>query len=836
MQIKLSEINKAITIYLLSVINTPSTVKKTFIIGILISFFTLSQHALAQFQKNETLGNLKEYKFYNKGVNIVAANGFINITPYTSNIIRIHFSKQKITDNFSYAVIEKPQKVNCSLYPKPKENLLTLSTDSIDVAIQTNPLRFNFMTKNNSAIISDDLGLGISWIGDEITAYKKLNTDEKFIGLGEKTGHLNRKGEGYTNWNTDAYGYNDFQDPIYASIPFYIGVHDSVCYGVFVDNTSKSFFNFGAANNRFSSFTVENGDLDYYIIYGAKAGEIIKSYTWLTGRMPLPPKWSIGFQQCRYSYYPDTKVMEVANAFREKKIPCDMLYLDIDYMYRNRVFTWDSLRFKNPRNMLTDLKSMGFHTTTILDPGIAIADDYSVYKEAKSKDLFLKYPDGTAYAGEVWPGLCNFPDFTKPETRLWWGTNFKSLIADGVDGFWNDMNEPAMWGKHIPTSVEFDYDGRKATALSARNVYGMQMSRSTYEGVNKLLQNKRPFLLTRSAYAGIQRYSSIWTGDNNPTDDHMLTGVRLVSSLGLSGVPFAGADISGYTGDASAELYTRWMSIGVFTPLFRSHKSNNAHESEPWSYGLTTESIVRKYIEWRYRLMPYIYSTFYQSSISGLPVNRSLTITNTFQNNVYDKNFENQFMFGDALLIAPCKSNESLLKVYLPQGTWYDIYNDDKKQGNSILTVESPLNRLPVFVKGGSIIPQQETVQNTSEKAGDTLLVHIYFTADGEYTFNYYDDDGTTYDYLKSSYFKRTISFSPSVRKITFAESSGTYVSEYKIIKLYLHGFDNQQVMQINENKASMHQENLVNNLNNSSTKVVSLIFENKKDKIDIEW
>jgi len=411
------------------------------------------------------------------------------------------------------------------------------------------------------------------------------------------------------------------------------------------------------------------------------------------------------------------------------------------------------------------------------------------------------------------------------------------LVNDGIDGFWNDMNEPAMWGKHIPASVEFNFDGRKATVLSARNVYGMEMARSTSEGVIKLINNQRPFILTRAAYAGIQRYSSIWTGDNNPTDDHMLTGVRLVNSLGLSGVPFAGADISGYTGNASAELYTRWMSIGVFTPLFRSHKSINANESEPWSYGLSTEALVCKYIQLRYDLMPYLYSTFYETMITGLPVSRSLAFGNCFDNAMFDTKFENEFTFGDAFLIAPCKSNESMIKVFLPKGMWYDFYNDEKLTGENIKTIESPLNRLPVFVKAGGIIPRQKPMQNTSENPGDTLFLHIYFAEQNIFSFDYYDDDGVTYGYSNSVYSKRKISYLPSEKKITIDESSGNFVSPFKIIKLTLHGFSSFSNPLLNKTiTLPVKSETHYCMINNESSQVITTSFQYTNHQITIQW
>ncbi len=832
MQIKLSIIKKTIAFFVVCH-KQDNFSKKCFALSLAVMLF-FPGILIAQYQQNKGIGNLKSYTMTNSVLKIETDNGFLNITPYSPNIIRVHFSKNAISQNFSYSVIVKPEQVSTTLVPMKQGNMLQLNTDSLNLVVHTNPVRIDCATKSNTTIINDDKGMGINYIGDEITAYKQLNDGEKFVGLGEKTGHLNRKGEGYVNWNTDAYAYDNFADPIYASIPFYIGVHHNLCYGIFVDNTSRSFFNFGAANKRFSSFTVENGDLNYYIIYGYSVTQVLHSYSWLTGTMKLPPIWSLGFQQCRYGYYPESKLMEIASKLREQKIPCDMLYLDIDYMDRYRVFTWDSARFPDPALMTSKLKNMGFHLTNIINPGIAIADDYKIYKEAKSKSLFLKLPDGEDYAGEVWPGWCNFPDFTKPETRTWWGSQFSELISTGVDGFWNDMNEPAMWGKHMPLAVQFDYDGNKATALGAKNVYGLQMTRATYEGTQKLMGNKRPFLLTRAAFSGIQRYSSIWTGDNNPTEDHMLTGVRLVNSLGLSGVPFAGADISGFTGNATSDLYTRWMSIGVFTPLFRSHKSINAGESEPWSYGIKTENLVRSFIELRYRLMPYIYSVFYESSVTGLPVSRSLMINETYNENVYDHRFENQYMFGSSILVSPCKSTESIVKVYLPEGKWYDFYNDELNEGGRVITVESPLNRLPLFVKANGIITTHKITQSTSEKPGDTLFIHAYIGT-SENTFIYYEDDGISNDKDSGVYFKRTIKFNPELRSITFEKVEGSYISKFKTIKVILHGLQGADKTPPALNNFTT-KENYTWNINSELVPVYTISSENKKDKFILSW
>lgn len=735
---------------------------------------------------NIPLGGFKSQKTAEQELQIQGGNGFLTVKVYSPNIIRIQVSKQLPGVDFSYAVIGNPQVVKTNI--KEEGNNIVLTTDSLKLIITKDKLQVSFFN-NAGELINGDDEFGTMFTGNEISCYKKLFPDERFIGLGEKTGDLNRRGNGYVNWNTDVFGYGPGTDPMYVSIPFYIGLHDSLCYGIFLDNTSKTHFNFGASNMRFSSFTVEEGDLNYYFIYHSGVEGIITSYTDLTGKTPMPAQWSLGFQQCRWSYFPDTEVLTVARTFREKQIPLDVIYLDIHYMDSYKIFTWDKIRFPQPVNMLNTLKGMGVRTAIIVDPGIKVEKGYTAYEEGIKNDLFLKYPDGTKYAAEVWPGLCNFPDFTLPETRNWWGNSFKNYVDEGIIGFWNDMNEPATWGQKFPSLVEFNYDGNGGNGLTGRNIYGMQMARSTYEGTKKLLVNQRPFVLTRSGYAGIQRYSTVWTGDNTPTDDHLLLGVRLLNSLGLSGVANCGVDVGGFAADATKELYTRWITLGVFTPFFRSHKAYNLKDSEPWSYGEETEAIAKYYIQLRYQLMPYLYSAFYQANITGLPVNRSLAIDHPYDAKIYYSTYQNQYLFGDAMLIAPVRSTENFCKVYFPAHDYYDFYNDEKFNANTEVIVESPLHRLPVFVKESSIIPMQRTVQNFDQKPTDTLFVHVYYgKINNEIT--YYEDDGVSYNMESGVFYKRNFIYSSKEKSLTISKVEGTYISQFKTIQLVFHGFD----------------------------------------------
>lgn len=739
---------------------------------------------------SRSLGRLVDYKTNATGLAGKAENGIFRVSVFSPFVIQITQTQEAFFEDFSYSIVSTPSPTEFDL--KDTGEQLILQTDKIKLVIDKSTLRFSFYNKQNVLLNEDEPGLGTSWIGEQVTTYKKLQEGERFIGLGEKTGPLDRKGSSYQHWNTDAYGYGTGTDPLYCSTPFYIGVHHQITYGIFFDNTHKTFFNFGASNNRFSSFSADTGEMTYYFIHGNNVNEIIQNYTWLTGRMEMPPLWSIGYQQCRYSYYPDKEVLNLARTFREKNIPADTIVLDIHYMEKYKIFTWDKKNFSNPKALIDHLKELGFHVVIMCDPGIKVEEGYDAYDDGVKQDVFIKYPDGTNYQGQVWPGWCHFPDFTNPKTREWWASKFKDYVDLGVEGFWNDMNEIATWGHALPENLEFNFEGNKATTRRGRNIFGFQMARSTYEGTKKLLKGKRPFNLTRSGFSGVQRYSAVWTGDNVSNDEHMLLGVRLVNSLGMTGISFAGYDTGGFVGEAGPKLFARWISIAAFSPFFRAHTMINTRDSEPWSYGELVEQISRNYISLRYQLLPYIYSLFHHSVQTGEPIQRSLAVDYTFSPEVYDSLYHNEYTLGKFILVAPVESNRFLLKVYLPEGEWHYLFDGKKYQGNQVIVIDSPIHKLPVFIKSGAIIPMQKRISSTNEKT-EELILHVYGGASGE--FEFYQDNGETFDYQKGEFAKRTIQQDFKNSKLILSETEGTYTSLYKTIKLMLHGFETNEII-----------------------------------------
>ncbi len=420
-----------------------------------------------------------------------------------------------------------------------------------------------------------------------------------------------------------------------------------------------------------------------------------------------------------------------------------------------RVFKWSPKSFPDPKKMTKKLDELGVKVVTIIDPGIKAEESYFVAKEGIADDHFVKYPDGEMYQGEVWASYSYFPDFTKPTARTWWWSLIKGMTDVGVKGFWNDMNEPAVWGQSFPDIVEFNYEGLKKNHKAAHNIYGMQMARASYEGAKKSLNGERPFIITRAGYAGVQRYSSVWTGDNSSTEDDYRQGAVMVQGLNLSGVSFVGPDVGGFNGEPTKELFERWVQLGVFTPFFRTHTIVNSRSQEPWSYGEDVEYNVREMINKRYQLLPYIYSAFYQSHKYGTPVVKPLFWYDQFDETTYQEGYQYQYYFGDYLMIVAAKVNQDFTKVYLPQGLWYEFDSNLIHQGKQIIISESGRTRLPVFVRAGAVVAMRESQDYAQQNILEKVNLHIYDGVSSESLF--YEDDLHTYNYVNGDYLVRKI-------------------------------------------------------------------------------
>jgi len=696
-------------------------------------------------------------------VTITSANSDCALTILAPDLIRVHFrpTSQLADPPIQSCAIAKPDGdwPACDFVINETDNAIEIKTSRTVCRVAKASGRLTFLDLEGQVVNEDQLGAGRHPSG-HVVCHKHVQSDEHFYGLGERTFGLDLRGRRYGVWNTDPRTYRLGQDPIHMCIPVLLGLHDQgrQGYGLFFDNTSRGYFDLGANSPDVASFGAEDGELCYYFIYGPALTTVVEQYTELTGRMLLPPLWMLGYHQSRWSYQPEARVRKLAADFREVyHVPCDCIHLDIHYMDDYRCFTWDANRFPNPAKEIADLHEMGFKVIAIIDPGIKADHNYWVCQSGLEEDVFCKYPDGkTLFKGPVWPGDCYFPDFTNPRVRAWWGKLYKVLTEIGLDGIWNDMNEPAIFGLRsttIPDFVQHNMEGRTGDHAKAHNIYGMQMARATAEGMAKLRPDERPVCITRSGWAGVQRYAMSWTGDNCSNWDHLWLSMPMLMNLGLSGMANTGPDIGGYSRFATGELFTRWLQMGVFFPFLRSHTFVHSPDQEPWSWGEPYLSINRRFIELRYRLLPYLYTAFWQSAQSGIPIVRPLLLD--FQDDAAIHTLDDQFMCGDSFLVAPViEKGAARRSVYLPAGVWYDFWTDEPICGPSHVEVDAPLERLPLFVRGGSVVPIGPVMQYVGERPIDKLILHIYpdTPSTKARASQLYEDDGHTRTFQEGAY------------------------------------------------------------------------------------
>ncbi len=575
--------------------------------------------------------------------------------------------------------------------------------------------------------------------------------DSHFYGLGEKASFLDKKGERYTMWNTDVYAPHMPEiEALYESIPLVIHMHGQSSYGIFLDNPGRTDFDMRSHGIAYS-IGCSTGDYDIYFVYGPELKSIVRRYTELTGRIALPPKWALGYHQSRYSYMDQNEVLHLARTFREKEIPCDVIYLDIHYMDEYRVFTFDPVRFPDPEGMMNELRALGIRIVPIVDPGVKKDPKYAVYREGVENGHFSRKLEGDIFFGDVWPGISAFPDFTDDTASEWWGDLHKYYTDLGIPGIWNDMNEPAVFNnsKTMDLDVMHGNNGNPKTHEELHNLYGMLMSKATYEGLKRNMDGQRPFVLTRAGYSGIQRYAAVWTGDNRSFWEHMALAMPMVLNMGLSGLAFAGPDIGGFAHHTSAELLVRWTQMGVLFPYCRNHSSIGTLRQEPWSFGPEIEGILREYIGLRYRWMPHLYNLFHEAAETGLPPMRPLILE--YQNDPNVTNLCDQFLVGSDVLAAPIyRPDTEHRAVYLPEGQWIDYWTGETLEGGRHILAHAPLSVMPLYIRSGAVIAEGEPKLYADDRTDETLTLRVYGAkaeAGFRASYSLYEDDGSSFDY-----------------------------------------------------------------------------------------
>jgi alpha-glucosidase len=717
------------------------------------------------------------------------SQGTLAVTAVSDDVIRVHFTRaKKFGAADAYAVTDQgPVEVDPKVESGP--NSTTMETPALRVTVRQNPLRISFADLTGNSLDEDDADRGMTFDDNGYTVSKRLAEDEHVYGFGEKNGRLDKRGwnlggYNYVMWNTDTYMHDAATDPLYVSVPFFMTLRHGKAHGIFLDSTWRSFFDVGHDHPGLLTFGAAGGDLDYYFINGPDPKQVIERYTALTGRMPLPPLWSLGYNQCRYSYYPESRVRELAQTFREKKIPADVIWLDIDYQDNYKPFTWNNDRFPDPKKMISDLKDEHFRIVCIVDPHPKMQKGYEPYDEGVRGNYFVKNADGTVYQGPVWPshakddpGPSVFPDFSNPAARKWWGHLYRGLMDDGIAGIWNDMDEPSVFDTPsgtMPLNVVFENDGQPATGDQMHNVYGQQMSRATYEGLSRLRPDTRPFVLTRSSFAGGQRYAAVWTGDSTSDWSSLRQSIAMLLGLGMSGFPFVGSDIGGFVGAPSPELYTRWLQVGVFSPFMRSHSDSGSPSKEPWVFGDSDEAINKRAIELRYELLPYIYNVMQEASETGVPALRPLLME--FPQDEKVAAIDDEFLFGSDLLVAPVLHEEVTQRdVYLPAGDWYNYWTGKQVSGGQTVHVPVTLDSIPIYVRGGGFIFRQPVVQSTDEMPGNPLKVLVAPAKESRASL--YEDDGKSPGYQDGAFMKRTFHQTQEAQQtsIEISKPEGSY-------------------------------------------------------------
>lgn len=730
-------------------------------------------------------------------VRFTSQNGVVlEITVLRDSAVRFRYATyHDFEPDFSYALSDDVSVGYHTLEIKEEKPEFVITTAKIKIYVNKENMKIQITDLDDMVINQDAEGFhweeNYDYGGDVVKMSKMTQSGESFYGMGDKASHTNLKGKRVNNWVTDQYAFGKDQEPLYKSIPFYIGLHNNTAYGIFFDNSFSTTFDFGHEKRNVTSFWADGGEMNYYFFYGPEMEQVLEAYTDLTGVPELPPLWALGFHQSKWSYYPEKQVRQIAETFRQMNIPCDAIYLDIDYMDGFRCFTWNNRRFPDPKRMVDDLAKIGFKTVTMIDPGIKIDRDYWVYNEAMEHGYFCRRADGPHFKGKVWPGDCKFPDFTNPEVREWWAGLYKEMIADiGVHGVWNDMNEPAIMdvpGKTANLDVRHDYDGNPCSHRKAHNIYGMQMVRATYEGLKKFSYPKRPFVLTRAAYAGTQRYCATWTGDNIATWEHLWIANVQIQRMCMSGYSFVGTDIGGFAEQPNGELFARWVQLGVFHPFCRVHSSGDHGDQEPWSFGEEVTDIVRNYINLRYQLMPYLYTTFYHYIHRGMPIIRSLVLYDQADSQTHFRTDE--FMFGPHLLVCPIQEpNAQGRRMYIPRGKWYNYWTDEVHSGGVEKYIDAPIELIPLFVKEGAMIPKYPIMQYTGEKKVEQLEIDVYFK-EGIEESTVYEDHMDGYDYKKGRYSLRNFRLKGKKNELIIQQfKDGTFVTTYDTIKMHLHG------------------------------------------------
>lgn len=632
---------------------------------------------------------------------------------------------------------------------------------ALRVEIAAHPLALRVLERGGRQIARlGELGFGADGAARVVLACAE---DDRFLGFGGKTGPLDKRGRVLQMRSRDV-PVRDGVDPLYTSIPFFLRLAtraDAVrADGLLLEGAAPARFDVAATDPSQVAIETCARGLDLVLLPGPRPADVLRRYAARTGHPPRPPLWALGHHQSRWGYRSARAVRRVAREARAHRMPTDAIHLDIDHMDGYRVFTWHPRRFPDPAGLLAELAGQGLRVVTIVDPGVKVDPRWKPFRDGAERDAFLRREDGTPYKLKVWPGDAALPDFARADVREWWGRMHEPLLAAGVAGIWNDMNEPAGWARELrlgrlilPLAPQDLSQVRQADPADpeqrvphehVRNAYGHLECRATREGLEKLAPERRPFVLSRSGGAGIQRWAALWTGDTGSTWAQLRLSLRMLLGLSVSGVPLCGADIGGFAGWCGPELFARWMQIGALQPFARTHSIWLKHRQEPWRFGPRTEAVARAALELRMRLLPYLYGLCCEAEATGAPLWRPLAWDHPDDPEAVA--VDDQIAIGPDLLAAPVLERGARRRsVYLPAGAWFAFDDGARWIGPRRVEVAAPLERMPLFARGGSVIPTRSPVQHVGEAPREPLVLEVFPGGDGATTV--VEDDGETLAY-----------------------------------------------------------------------------------------
>ncbi|MEO8393552.1 MAG: TIM-barrel domain-containing protein [Chloroflexota bacterium] len=715
------------------------------------------------------LGRVQQVQRADRSLRIGCENGWIELYWPAPNVLRARL--RTLDGNFSppdSATIKNSDLSAVTLDISESEDSVMMRSSSLVCHIQKKPFRLRLETYPDRRIVCADL-MGMQWgdLGD-VRLSMTLTQDEACYGLGMRAARLNLRGKRLRLWNADPGSYKRDTDPLYYTVPLYLGVKDELAYGIYWDNPSRGTVELGITQQNELAFEAENGELRYYMIAGGDANAVLARYAELTGRIEMPPLWALGYGQAQFNYASLQELSHLAKEFRSRGMPCETLYLDVFQSGGDRV---------ELKQIIAELHALQFKVIATLTPAIE-ADD-----AAQTEPNLLRYPDGAPVTVATWLGVSHLLDFSSPAIGETWTERIAPLIESGVDGLTLELAEPTVFSASGKPETLPDYAEQiSGTHDLSHNLYAAQMAQATETALRQLHPEKRPVIVTRSGY-GVST-GLVWTGSNAASWEHLRLSIPMILNMSLSGLPLTGVNVGGYLAESDGELFTRWLQAACLLPLLRADSFAGVRPRQPWTFGQPYELINRLTLELRNKLLPYLYAQIALHREYGLPVVRPLFMVEPENRALHD--VDDAYLVGDILVAPVLEKGVSGRTLHLPRGLWYDYWTNEAIFGGKVIEITAALERLPLFVRAGAVLPEILT-------ASDTLLLHVY-PGDSENVL--YEDSGVGLDGESGNYrwVYVTCEWDEDVRFFISRRTAGSYQPAYKTIRVEVVGLTEEPV------------------------------------------